>query len=71
MTCPEIENVLGDESGSCSTSNPSHLSFNVGDKVKVLMDIETLKKMQAGHGGWNPRMAEYVGKVTTQSLIKI
>lgn len=35
-----------------------HLTFNVGDKVKVLMDIDTLKGMQEGHGGWNPRMAE-------------
>jgi hypothetical protein len=30
----------------------------VGDKVKVLMDVEALKQMQEGHGGWNPRMAE-------------
>lgn len=22
------------------------------------MDVETLKVMQEGHGGWNPRMAE-------------
>jgi E3 ubiquitin-protein ligase mind-bomb len=39
-------------------SSPRHLTFNVGDKVKVLMDVETLKQMQEGHGGWNPRMAE-------------
>jgi E3 ubiquitin-protein ligase mind-bomb len=39
-------------------SSPRHLTFNVGDKVKVLMDVEALKQMQEGHGGWNPRMAE-------------
>jgi E3 ubiquitin-protein ligase mind-bomb len=41
-----------------SGSSPHHLTFNVGDKVKVLMDVEALKQMQEGHGGWNPRMAE-------------
>nr|CAD7425712.1 unnamed protein product [Timema monikensis] len=46
-------------------SSPRHLTFNVGDKVKVLMDVDTLKHMQEGHGGWNPRMAEYIGKIGT------
>ncbi|KOC64396.1 E3 ubiquitin-protein ligase MIB2 [Habropoda laboriosa] len=46
-----------------SVSSPRHLTFNVGDKIKVLVDVETLKEMQEGHGGWNPRMAEYIGKV--------
>jgi hypothetical protein len=41
-----------------SASSPRHLTFNVGDKVKVAMDVEVLKQMQEGHGGWNPRMAE-------------
>lgn len=36
----------------------NHPRFNAGDKVQVLMDVETLKVMQEGHGGWNPRMAE-------------
>ncbi|XP_078043015.1 E3 ubiquitin-protein ligase mind bomb 2 isoform X2 [Augochlora pura] len=45
-------------------SSPSpNLTFNVGDKIKVLVDVDTLKEMQEGHGGWNPRMAEYIGKV--------
>ncbi|XP_011307675.1 E3 ubiquitin-protein ligase MIB2 [Fopius arisanus] len=48
-----------------STSLPGLLAFNVGDKVQVLRDAETLKDMQIGHGGWNPRMAEYIGKVGT------
>ncbi|XP_067011890.2 E3 ubiquitin-protein ligase MIB2 [Anabrus simplex] len=45
--------------------SPRHLTFNVGDKVKVLKDVATLKHMQEGHGGWNPRMAEYIGKIGT------
>ena len=32
--------------------------FKVGDKVRVDLDVEILKAMQEGHGGWNPRMAE-------------
>lgn len=37
---------------------PRTLTFNQGDKVKVTMDIDTLKQIQEGHGGWNPRMEE-------------
>ncbi|XP_014603514.1 PREDICTED: E3 ubiquitin-protein ligase MIB2 [Polistes canadensis] len=40
-------------------------TFNIGDKVKVLIQVEALKEMQDGHGGWNPRMAEYIGKIGT------
>lgn len=32
--------------------------FNVGDRVKCTLEVEVLKAMQEGHGGWNPRMAE-------------
>lgn len=39
--------------------------FSVGDKVQVTVDVDALKLMQQGHGGWNPRMAKYVGKVGT------
>ncbi|XP_077998099.1 E3 ubiquitin-protein ligase MIB2-like [Glandiceps talaboti] len=38
-------------------------TFNVGDKVKVVLEIELLKAMQEGHGGWNPKMADFVGKI--------
>ncbi|XP_076300738.1 E3 ubiquitin-protein ligase mind bomb 2 isoform X1 [Lasioglossum baleicum] len=48
---------------ACITSSPCNSTFIVGDKIKVLVDVETLKEMQEGHGGWNPRMAEYIGKV--------
>ncbi|CAH1102308.1 unnamed protein product [Psylliodes chrysocephalus] len=39
--------------------------FTVGDKVQVNASVEQLKSMQQGHGGWNPRMAEYIGKIGT------
>ncbi|XP_050414491.1 E3 ubiquitin-protein ligase MIB2 isoform X2 [Patella vulgata] len=39
--------------------------FKVNDKVICDLDPELLKAMQEGHGGWNPRMAEYVAKVGT------
>ncbi|XP_042895609.1 E3 ubiquitin-protein ligase MIB2 [Parasteatoda tepidariorum] len=59
--------ILGQVVEAASTKPPpsNHPRFNVGDKVQVLMDVETLKIMQEGHGGWNPRMAEFVGKVGT------
>lgn len=50
--------------GVPKTSAPPRLqshSFNVGDKVQVISDVNRLKEMQDGHGGWNPRMAEVLG----------
>lgn len=40
-------------------------TFSVGDRVKVCLDKESLMKLQQGHGGWNPRMAEYLSKIGT------
>ncbi|KAK0078776.1 hypothetical protein PV325_002110, partial [Microctonus aethiopoides] len=67
ITVPDTDNNSTVQCGnvSSSTSSPCNLTFNVGDKVKVLRDVGALKEMQAGHGGWNPRMAEYIGKVGT------
>jgi E3 ubiquitin-protein ligase mind-bomb len=39
-------------------SSKNSLNFNVGDKVQVIQDVSTLKELQEGHGGWNPRMGE-------------
>ncbi|XP_017770647.1 PREDICTED: E3 ubiquitin-protein ligase MIB2 [Nicrophorus vespilloides] len=39
--------------------------FSVGDKVQVLVNIEQLREMQQGHGGWNPKMGEFIDKVGT------
>ncbi|XP_045549084.1 E3 ubiquitin-protein ligase MIB2 isoform X1 [Salmo salar] len=40
-------------------------TFNQGDKVKCLLEIDILRQMQEGHGGWNPKMAEYICKIGT------
>ncbi|KAM6402544.1 E3 ubiquitin-protein ligase MIB2 isoform 3-T5 [Rhynochetos jubatus] len=37
--------------------------FQHGDKVKCLLDIDILREMQEGHGGWNPKMAETLGHI--------
>ncbi|XP_055385955.1 E3 ubiquitin-protein ligase MIB2 [Condylostylus longicornis] len=37
--------------------------FSVGDRVKVCLEVDALMKLQQGHGGWNPRMVEHLGKV--------
>ncbi|CAB1336387.1 unnamed protein product, partial [Coregonus sp. 'balchen'] len=38
-------------------------TFNQGDKVKCLLEVDILRQMQEGHGGWNPKMAEYICKI--------
>ncbi|XP_053675177.1 E3 ubiquitin-protein ligase MIB2 [Anopheles nili] len=55
--------VLGqpEEQQPVSPSVRSH--FYVGDRVQVAISEERLKTLQQGHGGWNPRMAEYLPKV--------
>ncbi|XP_040049197.2 E3 ubiquitin-protein ligase MIB2 isoform X1 [Gasterosteus aculeatus] len=40
-------------------------SFQQGDKVKCLLEVEILRQMQEGHGGWNPKMAEYICRIGT------
>uniref|UniRef100_UPI00358FD0BB E3 ubiquitin-protein ligase MIB2 isoform X2 n=1 Tax=Myxine glutinosa TaxID=7769 RepID=UPI00358FD0BB len=39
--------------------------LRVGDTVQCQLDHDVLKQMQNGHGGWNPKMAEFVGRVGT------
>lgn len=38
-------------------------TFCVGDWVKVCLEKAALMKVQQGHGGWNPRMAEFLSKI--------
>ncbi|XP_075948831.1 E3 ubiquitin-protein ligase MIB2 isoform X2 [Anarhichas minor] len=45
-------------------SADSH-SFQQSDKVKCLLEVEILRQMQEGHGGWNPKMAEYICRIGT------
>lgn len=34
------------------------MQFLVGERVKVAVDADNLKKLQDGHGGWNPKMVQ-------------
>ncbi|XP_040843711.1 E3 ubiquitin-protein ligase MIB2 isoform X5 [Ochotona curzoniae] len=43
--------------------------FQHSDKVQCLLDTDVLREMQAGHGGWNPRMAECIGQTGTAHRI--
>uniref|UniRef100_A0A4W4DWH1 E3 ubiquitin-protein ligase MIB2 n=1 Tax=Electrophorus electricus TaxID=8005 RepID=A0A4W4DWH1_ELEEL len=45
-------------------SADSH-TFQQGDKVKCLLEVDILRQMQEGHGGWNPKMAEYICRIGT------
>ncbi|XP_030641535.1 E3 ubiquitin-protein ligase MIB2 isoform X2 [Chanos chanos] len=45
-------------------SADSH-TFQQGDKVKCLLEVDILRQMQEGHGGWNPKMAEYISRIGT------
>ncbi|KAG9270230.1 E3 ubiquitin-protein ligase MIB2 isoform X1 [Astyanax mexicanus] len=40
-------------------------TFQQGDKVKCLLEVDILRQMQEGHGGWNPKMAEYICRIGT------
>ncbi|XP_043466161.1 E3 ubiquitin-protein ligase MIB2 isoform X2 [Leptopilina heterotoma] len=55
--------VTNGDATSSENTGTRHLTFLVGDKVKVMKDINTLKTMQEGHGGWNPRMGDYLGQI--------
>ena len=48
----------GETAESAPVAQATHCVFKVGDRVRVDLEVEILKAMQEGHGGWNPRMAE-------------
>lgn len=51
--------ILGLVLNSTTTSRSNDTRpYIVGDKVRVSMDVNELKRIQEGHGGWNPRMAD-------------
>ncbi|KAL1497179.1 hypothetical protein ABEB36_008179 [Hypothenemus hampei] len=62
---PEHLPILGQQMDAQITRPPrcGPLPFGIGDKVQVSASVEQLKQMQQGHGGWNPRMAENIGKI--------
>lgn len=55
-----IESVVQGENVETSPASITHTLFKVGDRVKVDLEVDVLKAMQEGHGGWNPRMAEVI-----------
>ncbi|KAJ6646480.1 E3 ubiquitin-protein ligase MIB2 [Pseudolycoriella hygida] len=57
--------VLGQAEEQQPIVQASRPNYSVGDRVKVCLDKEALVKLQQGHGGWNPRMAEYLTKIGT------
>ncbi|XP_030842660.1 E3 ubiquitin-protein ligase MIB2 isoform X3 [Strongylocentrotus purpuratus] len=59
---PKLGEVGEQNPQRAATDGPT-VTYCVGDKVKVILTVDVLKAMQEGHGGWNPKMAEYVGKI--------
>ncbi|GAB1602226.1 Hypothetical predicted protein [Argonauta hians] len=43
----------------------SKCRFKEDESVKVNVDVDTLKVMQKGHGGWDPRMEDLMDEVGT------
>ncbi|XP_043219139.1 E3 ubiquitin-protein ligase MIB2-like [Amphibalanus amphitrite] len=44
-------------------ARPAARLFSMGDRVRVAGDAASLQAAQEGHGGWNPRMADFIGQV--------
>jgi len=47
--------------GDCmevASATAVQLKFKIGDKVRVDLDVDILKAMQEGHGGWHQKMAD-------------
>lgn len=62
---PSVVDGAACSTPSTSTAFPPR-SFTIGEKVKVIIeDEQELKALQEGHGGWNPRMARFLGKIGT------
>lgn len=60
-----ILNISGQTEEQQPVVPASRPTYSVGDVVKVCLEKEALMKLQQGHGGWNPRMAEYLIKIGT------
>ncbi|KAH1024185.1 E3 ubiquitin-protein ligase MIB2 [Dendroctonus ponderosae] len=64
---PDHLPILGQilELAAPKPSRPAPLLFGLGDKVQVCVTVEQLKGLQQGHGGWNPKMADYLEQIGT------
>jgi hypothetical protein len=45
-----------------ATTTPAPITWSVGDRVEVSVPFDVLRQLQENHGGFNPRMAEIMGK---------
>uniref|UniRef100_A0A8C6P512 MIB E3 ubiquitin protein ligase 2 n=1 Tax=Nothobranchius furzeri TaxID=105023 RepID=A0A8C6P512_NOTFU len=45
-------------------------SFQQGDKVKCLLEVDILRQMQEGYGGWDFKVAEYICRVGTVGTVR-
>lgn len=50
--------IIPHSSNSVSRSTSDDPPFEVGERVRVLLGVDTLRDMQEGHGGWNDKMEE-------------
>lgn len=57
--------VLGQRDEQQPVVQATRPTFFVGDRVRVCLDKDSLMRLQQGHGGWNPRMAEFLSKIGT------
>lgn len=57
--------IIPHSSNSVSRSTSDDPPFEVGERVRVLLGVDTLRDMQEGHGGWNDKMEEVIGLTGT------
>lgn len=50
--------IIPHSNNSVSRSTSDDPPFEVGQRVRVLLGVDTLRDMQEGHGGWNDKMEE-------------
>lgn len=50
-------------SGMAAAAASTRSTFAVGDRVRVSLDKNGLITLQQGHGGWNPKMADFLDKI--------
>jgi len=53
-----MEFVISGDGMEVASASTIPLKFRIGEKVRVDLDVEVLKAMQEGHGGWHPKMAD-------------
>ena len=63
--------IIPHSSNSVSRSTSDDPPFEVGERVRVLLGVDTLRDMQEGHGGWNDKMEEVCVACTVWQSVKI